>query len=80
MTNVKQAVANLITTTESNWWEREEEAVRRAGAVAATVAGGVAAIAVTILWAGLFPELRRARTFELPEPPPEEADVVSSGV
>ena len=50
------------------------------GPVAATVAGGVAAIVVTILWAGLFPELRRARTFELPEPPPEEADVVSSGV
>ena len=50
------------------------------GPVAATVAGGVAAIVVTILWAGLFPELRRARTFELPEPPPEEADVVTSGV
>ena len=50
------------------------------GPVAATVAGGVAAIVVTILWAGLFPELRRARTFELPEPLPEEADVVSSGV
>ena len=50
------------------------------GPVAATVAGGVAAIIVTILWAGLFPELRRARTFELPEPLPEEADVVSSGV
>ena len=30
VTNVKQAVANLSTTTEDNWWEREEEAVRRA--------------------------------------------------
>ena len=50
------------------------------GPVAATVGGGLAAIAVTLLWAGLFPELRRARTFELPEPPPEEADVVASGV
>ena len=50
------------------------------GPVAATVAGGVAAVAVTLLWAGLFPELRRARTFELPEPRPEEADVVASGV
>jgi MFS family permease len=50
------------------------------GPVTATVAGGVAAIAVTLLWAGLFPELRRARTFELPEePPPEEATVVAGG-
>jgi MFS family permease len=50
------------------------------GPVAATVAGGVAAIVVTLLWAGLFPELRRARDFELPEPAPEEADVVADGV
>ena len=50
------------------------------GPIFATVAGGIAAIAVTLLWAGLFPELRRARTFALPEPAPEEADVVSSGV
>ena len=50
------------------------------GPIAATVAGGVVAVGVTLLWAGLFPELRRASTFELPEVPPEEADVVSSGV
>jgi MFS family permease len=34
------------------------------GPVSAVVAGGVAAIAVTGLWAYCFPELRRARTFE----------------
>ena len=28
--NVKQAVANLSTTTADNWWDREEAAVRRA--------------------------------------------------
>ena len=50
------------------------------GPIAATVAGGVAAIVITVAWAGIFPELRRARTFELPEPAPEEADVVSGGV
>ena len=50
------------------------------GPITATVAGGLAAIGVTLLWAGLFPELRRARTFELPEPPPEEADVIAGGV
>jgi MFS family permease len=49
------------------------------GPVAATVAGGVAAIAVTLLWAFWFPELRRARSFELTEPPPEEATVVAGG-
>jgi MFS family permease len=49
------------------------------GPITATVAGGVAAIGVTLLWAGLFPELRRASTFELPEPPPEGADVVATG-
>ena len=50
------------------------------GPIAATVAGGVAAIAITLIWAGLFPELRRARSFDLPEPAPENADVVASGV
>jgi MFS family permease len=50
------------------------------GPIAATVAGGVAAVCITLLWAGLFPELRKARTFDLPEPPPENADVVAEGV
>jgi MFS family permease len=49
------------------------------GPVAATVAGGIAAIAVTLTWAFIFPELRRARTFALAaEPPPEDA-VIASG-
>ncbi|OWR01338.1 MFS transporter [Sphingopyxis witflariensis] len=34
------------------------------GPVGAVVVGGAAAIGVTALWAWLFPELRRARTFE----------------
>lgn len=45
------------------------------GPVAAVAGGGVLAILVTILWAKLFPELRRARTFEPPanlEIPPKE--------
>ncbi|HVH37960.1 MAG TPA: MFS transporter [Sphingomicrobium sp.] len=50
------------------------------GPIAATVAGGVAAVGVTLIWAVLFPELRKARTFDLPEPAPENADVVASGV
>lgn len=36
------------------------------GPVAAVVAGGIGAIGVTLLWARLFPELRRAKTFAPP--------------
>ncbi|HEY0326756.1 MAG TPA: MFS transporter [Allosphingosinicella sp.] len=51
------------------------------GPVAAVVAGGIGAVAVTLLWAKLFPELRRARTFDIPaEPVPEKAPVASGGV
>ena len=49
------------------------------GPVTATVAGGIAAIAVTGAWAFLFPELRRARTFDVPKPPPEKPPVVAGG-
>lgn len=37
------------------------------GPVVAVVAGGVAAVAVALGWAYIFPELRRARTFDPPE-------------
>jgi hypothetical protein len=50
------------------------------GPVAATVAGGVAAIVVTLTWAFIFPELRRARTFELAADPPPQDAVIASGV
>ncbi|HEV2865056.1 MAG TPA: MFS transporter [Allosphingosinicella sp.] len=45
------------------------------GPAAAVVAGGVGAIAITLLWARWFPELRRARSFDVPElnPQPKEA-------
>ena len=49
------------------------------GPVTATVAGGIAAIVVTLIWARWFPELRRARTFDMPEPTPEKPPVVASG-
>jgi hypothetical protein len=43
--NVKQAVANLGTTTAENWWEREEQAVRttfdQVGADVKRLAGAV---------------------------------------
>jgi MFS family permease len=37
------------------------------GPVAAVIAGGVGAIAITVLWARWFPELRNARTFDPPD-------------
>jgi hypothetical protein len=43
------------------------------------VAGGIAAVAVTLIWALWFPELRRARTFELAEQPPPEEAVIAGG-
>ena len=49
------------------------------GPVAATAGGGIAAVLVTLIWARWFPELRRARTFDPPEPPPERAPVVAGG-
>jgi MFS family permease len=49
------------------------------GPVTATVAGGVAAIAITLIWSRWFPALRNARTFDLPESPPEKAPAVTDG-
>ena len=49
------------------------------GPVTATVAGGVAAIVVTVSWAFIFPELRRARTFELADTPPPDEAVIAGG-
>ncbi len=49
------------------------------GPVVATVAGGIAAIVVTLLWARFFPELRQARTFEVPEEPPPQDAVIAGG-
>ena len=49
------------------------------GPVAATVAGGIAAVVITLIWAGLFPELRRARTFEPPDEPPPQDAVIAGG-
>jgi MFS family permease len=37
------------------------------GPVAAVIAGGVGAIIITLVWARIFPELRRARTFDPPD-------------
>jgi MFS family permease len=51
------------------------------GPVTAVVAGGIGAIAVTLLWARYFPQLRAARTFDAPpEAIPEKAPITSGSV
>ncbi len=49
------------------------------GPVTATVAGGVIAIVITLVWSRVFPALREARTFDLPQPAPEKAPVTAGG-
>ena len=47
--------------------ERIDRISRKASGFGAVVVGGVGAIAITLLWARLFPELKRARTFDPPD-------------
>ena len=44
------------------------------GPVGAVIFGGVGAIAVTLIWSRLFPELRLARSFDPPEAVPVSAN------
>jgi MFS family permease len=60
------AAVSMLTISASNELGEAESGFLAAliGPVAAVVAGGAGAIAVTLLWAGWFPELRRAKSFE----------------
>jgi MFS family permease len=61
------AVSSLFVSASNELGEAESGFLAALiGPVTAVVAGGVGAIAVTLLWARIFPELRLARTFELP--------------
>jgi MFS family permease len=63
------AAVSLLTISASNELGEAESGFLAAlvGPVAAVVAGGVGALLVTLLWAGLFPQLRLARSFEPPD-------------
>jgi MFS family permease len=62
------AVATLFVSGSNELGEAESGMLAAAiGPVPAVVLGGIGAIGVTILWAGLFPELVRARTFDPPK-------------
>jgi MFS family permease len=61
------AVSSLFVSASNELGEAESGFLAALiGPVVAVVAGGAGAIAVTLLWARLFPELRLARSFELP--------------
>ena len=68
------AVSSLFISASNELGEAESGFLAALiGPVAAVVAGGVGAIGVTLLWAKWFPELRRARSFDVP---PEDAKAV----
>ncbi|HEX8483236.1 MAG TPA: MFS transporter [Allosphingosinicella sp.] len=61
------AVSQLTISASNELGEAESGFLAAlVGPVVAVVAGGVGAIAVTLLWARAYPELRRARTFDQP--------------
>jgi MFS family permease len=62
------AVSTLFISASNELGEAESGFLAALiGPVAAVVAGGVGAIAVTLLWARWFPELRLARSFDPPD-------------
>lgn len=63
------SAVSQLTISASNELGEAESGLMAAliGPVAAVIVGGVGAIAVTIAWARLFPELKLAKTFDPPE-------------
>jgi MFS family permease len=68
------AASTLFISASNELGEAESGFLAAAiGPVAAVVAGGAGAIAVTLLWARWFPELRNARSFDPPDEKLKEA-------
>ncbi|MCC2978619.1 MFS transporter [Sphingomonas sp. IC4-52] len=64
------AVSQLTISASNELGEAESGLMASLlGPVGAVVVGGVGAIAVTLLWSRLFPELKQAKTFDPPEAP-----------
>jgi MFS family permease len=73
------AVSQLTISASNELGEFESGfAASLLGPVGAVVAGGVAAIGITLLWSRLFPELRLAKTFDPPEMPRSESDIAGA--
>ena len=67
------AVSSLFVSGSNELGEAESGLLAALiGPMSAVVVGGVGAVLVTVLWAWIFPELRRARTFEPPIIEPQE--------
>ncbi|NIJ06819.1 MFS family permease [Sphingomonas vulcanisoli] len=67
------AVSSLFISGSNELGEAESGLLASlVGAMPAVIFGGVGAIAVTLLWAWLFPELRLAKSFDPPEHPIQE--------
>lgn len=69
------AVSTLFISASNELGEAESGFLAALiGPVAAVVAGGIGAIGITLLWARIFPQLRAARSFDVPVPesPPKE--------
>lgn len=64
------AVSQLTISASNELGEAESGLLASLlGPVGAVVFGGVAAVAITLLWSRLFPELRLAKSFDPPEMP-----------
>ncbi len=64
------AVSTLFISASNELGEAESGFLAALiGPVAAVVSGGVGAIVVTLIWSGMFPALRNARTFQQAAPP-----------
>jgi MFS family permease len=73
------AVSTLFISASNELGETESGFVAALiGPTLAVVVGGIGAVAVTLLWARWFPELRLARTFDTPETKPESMTRVTS--
>lgn len=68
------SAVSQLTISASNELGEAESGLLAAllGPVAAVVVGGVGAIAVTLLWARLYPELQLAKTFDPPDLAPQD--------
>jgi MFS family permease len=65
------AVSSLFISASNELGEAESGFLAAIiGPVTAVVAGGIGAIGITLLWAQIFPQLRRARTFDGQAPEP----------
>jgi len=73
------AVATLFVSASNELGEAESGFLAALiGPIAAVIAGGVGAVAVTLLWARWFPELRLARSFDPPDVNPDSSTRVNA--